>query len=36
VHGVIPVRDSKVQRGPVLMLSAEAFAGLVVLARASL
>ncbi|MFI6524798.1 DUF397 domain-containing protein [Streptomyces uncialis] len=30
---VVPVRDSKVPAGPVLMVSPEAFAGLVALAR---
>lgn len=33
VHGVVPVRDSKQPEGPVLMVSAGAFAGLVSLAR---
>ncbi|ANW19872.1 DUF397 domain-containing protein [Streptomyces clavuligerus] len=33
VKGVVPVRDSKRVDGPVLMVSADAFAGLVVLAR---
>ncbi|ANW19869.1 DUF397 domain-containing protein [Streptomyces clavuligerus] len=31
--GVVPVRDSKRADGSVLMVSADAFAGLVVLAR---
>ncbi|GLF98635.1 DUF397 domain-containing protein [Streptomyces yaizuensis] len=31
--GVVPVRDSKQVGGPVLMVSAPAFAGLVTLAR---
>ncbi|MFE2039485.1 DUF397 domain-containing protein [Streptomyces sp. NPDC059477] len=31
--GVVPVRDSKRADGPVLMLSAGAFAGLVAFAR---
>ncbi|GLF99787.1 DUF397 domain-containing protein [Streptomyces yaizuensis] len=31
--GVVPVRDSKVTDGPVLMVSPTAFAGLVTLAR---
>ncbi|MFI1869809.1 DUF397 domain-containing protein [Streptomyces jumonjinensis] len=31
--GVVPVRDSKVSDGPVLMLSPAAFTGLVTLAR---
>ncbi|MEU9338154.1 DUF397 domain-containing protein [Streptomyces sp. NPDC048290] len=31
--GVVPVRDSKHPDGPVLMLSLEAFAGLVTFAR---
>ncbi|MFI1885224.1 DUF397 domain-containing protein [Streptomyces jumonjinensis] len=31
--GVVPVRDSKVSDGPVLMLTPGAFAGLVTLAR---
>ncbi|MYY13188.1 DUF397 domain-containing protein [Streptomyces sp. SID4919] len=30
---MVPVRDSKVPAGPVLMVSPEAFAGLVALAR---
>ncbi|OKH95579.1 DUF397 domain-containing protein [Streptomyces uncialis] len=30
---VVPVRDSKVPAGPVLMVSPEAFAGLAALAR---
>ncbi|WP_406398524.1 DUF397 domain-containing protein [Streptomyces uncialis] len=33
--GIIPVRDSKHTDGPVLMISADAFAGLVRLARSS-
>ncbi|OKH90988.1 DUF397 domain-containing protein [Streptomyces uncialis] len=33
--GIIPVRDSKRPTGPVLMISADAFAGLVRLARSS-
>ncbi|MGW6458971.1 DUF397 domain-containing protein [Streptomyces sp. NPDC055078] len=33
--GVVPVRDSKVGDGPVLMLSPGAFAGLVALARSA-
>ncbi|KIF76229.1 hypothetical protein QR77_24725 [Streptomyces sp. 150FB] len=32
-HGTVLVRDSKDQRGPVLMLTPTAFAGLVTLAR---
>ncbi|MFE2042595.1 DUF397 domain-containing protein [Streptomyces sp. NPDC059477] len=32
-HGVIPVRDSKQTDGPGLMLSPEAFAGLIRFAR---
>ncbi|MEU9335814.1 DUF397 domain-containing protein [Streptomyces sp. NPDC048290] len=32
-HGVVPVRDSKRPDGPILMLSAEAFAGLVAFVR---
>ncbi|MER6914313.1 DUF397 domain-containing protein [Streptomyces sp. NPDC000594] len=31
--GTVPVRDSKRLTGPVLMLSTDAFAGLVTLAR---
>ncbi|MFI1825080.1 DUF397 domain-containing protein [Streptomyces sp. NPDC020412] len=31
--GVVPVRDSKRPTGPVLLLSADAFAGLIALAR---
>ncbi|GGZ15178.1 hypothetical protein GCM10010387_04330 [Streptomyces inusitatus] len=31
--GMVPVRDSKRPSGPVLMVSAPAFAGLVTLAR---
>ncbi|MFI1887381.1 DUF397 domain-containing protein [Streptomyces jumonjinensis] len=33
--GVVPVRDSKRPTGPVLMVSADAFAGLVVLAQSA-
>ncbi|ANW18167.1 DUF397 domain-containing protein [Streptomyces clavuligerus] len=33
--GVVPVRDSKQADGPVLMVSADAFAGLVTIARES-
>ncbi|WSN36910.1 DUF397 domain-containing protein [Streptomyces uncialis] len=33
--GIVPVRDSKRPTGPVLMFSADAFAGLVRLARSS-
>ncbi|MFJ4684886.1 DUF397 domain-containing protein [Streptomyces sp. NPDC088789] len=33
--GVVPVRDSKVTDGPVLMLTPAAFAGLVTLARST-
>lgn len=33
VTGIVPVRDSKVTDGPVLMLTSDAFAGLVTLAR---
>ncbi|MFI1825063.1 DUF397 domain-containing protein [Streptomyces sp. NPDC020412] len=33
ITGVVPVRDSKRSAGPVLLLSADAFAGLVTLAR---
>ncbi|MFF2653811.1 DUF397 domain-containing protein [Streptomyces sp. NPDC058045] len=32
-HGVVPVRDSKVAGGPVLMVNPAAFAGLVRLAK---
>ncbi|MGW7556743.1 DUF397 domain-containing protein [Streptomyces rimosus] len=32
-HGVIPVRDSKNPNGPVLTLTADAWAGLVEFAR---
>ncbi|MQS38215.1 DUF397 domain-containing protein [Streptomyces katsurahamanus] len=32
-HGVVPVQDSKLSDGPVLMVSHSAFAGLVALAR---
>ncbi|MEU3603107.1 DUF397 domain-containing protein [Streptomyces sp. NPDC006798] len=35
VTGVVPVRDSKREDGPVLMVSASAFAGLVTLARSA-
>ncbi|MGW5675306.1 DUF397 domain-containing protein [Streptomyces sp. NPDC003860] len=35
ITGVVPVRDSKRPAGPVLLLSADAFAGLVTLARSS-
>ncbi|WP_405644994.1 DUF397 domain-containing protein [Streptomyces uncialis] len=31
--GIVPVRDSKRPTGPVLMVSADAFAGLIALAR---
>ncbi|GLF94073.1 DUF397 domain-containing protein [Streptomyces yaizuensis] len=31
--GIVPVRDSKSPSGPALMVSADAFAGLVALAR---
>ncbi|MEU9608836.1 DUF397 domain-containing protein [Streptomyces sp. NPDC048057] len=31
--GVVPVRDSKRPTGPVLLVSADAFAGLVALAK---
>ncbi|EDY48598.1 hypothetical protein SSCG_01626 [Streptomyces clavuligerus] len=31
--GVVPVRDSKQRTGPVLMVSVDAFAGLVRIAR---
>ncbi|MEU3598848.1 DUF397 domain-containing protein [Streptomyces sp. NPDC006798] len=31
--GIVPVRDSKVTGGSVLMLTSDAFAGLVTLAR---
>ncbi|MFI1869093.1 DUF397 domain-containing protein [Streptomyces jumonjinensis] len=34
-HGVVPVRDSKLSDGPVLMLSSDAFTGLVTLARST-
>ncbi|WP_406400238.1 DUF397 domain-containing protein [Streptomyces uncialis] len=34
-HDVVPVRDSKVPSGPVLMVSTRAFAGLVTLARSA-
>ncbi|WP_407698183.1 DUF397 domain-containing protein [Streptomyces jumonjinensis] len=34
-HGVVPVRDSKRTGGPVLMVSSDAFAGLVALAQTS-
>ncbi|MER6916903.1 DUF397 domain-containing protein [Streptomyces sp. NPDC000594] len=33
--GIVPVRDSKRPTGPLLMVSAEAFAGLVTLARSA-
>ncbi|MFJ7419448.1 DUF397 domain-containing protein [Streptomyces uncialis] len=33
VHGVVPVRDSKVAAGPVLLVGVEGWAGLVELAR---
>ncbi|MCM2389350.1 DUF397 domain-containing protein [Streptomyces albipurpureus] len=33
--GIVPVRDSKCSDGPVLMVSASAFAGLVILARSA-
>ncbi|MFI5940397.1 DUF397 domain-containing protein [Streptomyces uncialis] len=33
--GIVPVRDSKRPTGPVLMISADAFAGLLRLARSS-
>ncbi|MQS38221.1 DUF397 domain-containing protein [Streptomyces katsurahamanus] len=33
--GVVPVRDSKRPNGPVLVLSGDAFAGLVTLARST-
>ncbi|MEU3603772.1 DUF397 domain-containing protein [Streptomyces sp. NPDC006798] len=33
VTGIVPVRDSKRAGGPVLLVSATAFAGLVVLAK---
>ncbi|QPL93780.1 DUF397 domain-containing protein [Streptomyces clavuligerus] len=33
--GVVPVRDSKRADGPVLAVTAQAFAGLVALARAA-
>ncbi|EFG08540.1 DUF397 domain-containing protein [Streptomyces clavuligerus] len=32
-HGIVPVRDSKRADGPVLMVSTDAFGGLVALAR---
>jgi hypothetical protein len=32
-HGIVPVRDSKSPNGPALMLSADAFAGLVEFAK---
>ncbi|MFI1825062.1 DUF397 domain-containing protein [Streptomyces sp. NPDC020412] len=35
ITGVVPVRDSKRPAGPVLLLSADAFAGLVALARSA-
>ncbi|MFI1864757.1 MULTISPECIES: DUF397 domain-containing protein [Streptomyces] len=34
-RGVVPVRDSKRPTGPVLMLSVDAFAGLVSIARSA-
>ncbi|MGW1145006.1 DUF397 domain-containing protein [Streptomyces sp. NPDC002454] len=34
-HGVVPVRDSKVSGGPVLLVSPESWAGFVALACAS-
>ncbi|MFI1889948.1 DUF397 domain-containing protein [Streptomyces jumonjinensis] len=34
-HGVVPVRDSKLSDGPVLMVSHSAFTGLVTLARST-
>ncbi|MFJ4922044.1 DUF397 domain-containing protein [Streptomyces sp. NPDC088725] len=34
-HSVVPVRDSKCADGPVLMLTREAFAGLVDFARST-
>ncbi|MEU5400641.1 DUF397 domain-containing protein [Streptomyces sp. NPDC005963] len=33
--GIVPVRDSKRPSGPVLMVSTDAFAGLVSLARSA-
>ncbi|MFH8615012.1 DUF397 domain-containing protein [Streptomyces sp. NPDC017979] len=33
--GVVPLRDSKRPTGPVLLVSADAFAGLVALARSA-
>ncbi|MFI1885292.1 DUF397 domain-containing protein [Streptomyces jumonjinensis] len=33
--GIVPVRDSKVSGGPVLMLSPSAWTGLVTLARSA-
>ncbi|MFE5851802.1 DUF397 domain-containing protein [Streptomyces sp. NPDC056500] len=33
--GIVPVRDSKRPSGPVLMVSTDAFAGLISLARAA-
>ncbi|WP_309248694.1 DUF397 domain-containing protein [Streptomyces sp. MNP-20] len=33
VPGVVPVRDSKVPDGPILLVSPSAFAGLVRLAK---
>ncbi|MFJ4768535.1 DUF397 domain-containing protein [Streptomyces uncialis] len=33
--GIVPVRDSKCTDGPTLMVSADAFAGLVSLARSA-
>ncbi|MFJ4687274.1 DUF397 domain-containing protein [Streptomyces sp. NPDC088789] len=32
--GIVPIRDSKDAHGPVLTVSAQAFAGLIALARA--
>lgn len=34
-HGVVPVRDSKTPRGPILTLTPTAFAGLVRFAKAA-
>ncbi|MEU3600526.1 DUF397 domain-containing protein [Streptomyces sp. NPDC006798] len=34
-NGVVPVRDSKRPTGPVLLVSTDAFAGLVALARSA-
>ncbi|MFF8437503.1 MULTISPECIES: DUF397 domain-containing protein [Streptomyces] len=33
VHGVVPLRDSKLEHGPVLMVGAGAFADLVQLVK---